>query len=211
MKISFKKIAVSNILSLSKNATDFSLAIKEWQFSGVMVDHLEATEICELCEKKGLRYHFEIKNMINGNKLNVGSHCIEKFDIAVIDELGVQVEKSKSRYLMKLLKDKVITEKLTWLVDNGSSGEIRDYTFRELDEHVLGEYNKYKSFRPKELNYLFKRLDSNEIQYTPSFFKVDLAQAYFHELIQLSDNQFNRIKGALTPTQLRKYKEYMEE
>lgn len=43
-------------------------------------------ETCRLCDKEGLPYHFEVRNDQTGYRLNVGSECILKFQVAVFEE-----------------------------------------------------------------------------------------------------------------------------
>ena len=97
--------SVKNLLPLSENKKDFNVALKEWFFTGEIIDHEDAIEVCQLCEKDELRYHFEIENGLR-NKLWVGSKCIEKFDISVFDEEGIEVIEHKEQYLLKQARKK---------------------------------------------------------------------------------------------------------
>ena len=71
-----------NILPLSVGST-LPEAFEEWSFTDVTEDHESAEEVCQLCDKEGLRYHFLIKNVLTGAHLWVGSHCILQFDLSV--------------------------------------------------------------------------------------------------------------------------------
>jgi hypothetical protein len=76
-----------SILPLSLTDT-LPTAFEEWHFTGNAVDHEEPCKTCELCGQEGLRYHFEIANAYTDHTLQVGSHCILQFNLAVYDEDG---------------------------------------------------------------------------------------------------------------------------
>ncbi|EIZ1550928.1 TPA: hypothetical protein GRR64_19235 [Vibrio parahaemolyticus] len=80
--------SMKNLLNLSVS-NEFYEACGEWEFTGEVFDYEEPREICELCEKDELRYHFKIKNDITENSLLVGSKCILKFsDIRITNDVG---------------------------------------------------------------------------------------------------------------------------
>jgi hypothetical protein len=60
-------------------------AFEEWRFTGQTYDHEEPHETCQLCGQEGLRYHFEIQNGFTNHRLDVGSHCILQFNVAVYE------------------------------------------------------------------------------------------------------------------------------
>jgi hypothetical protein len=73
------------ILPLSVGDT-LPKAFGEWYFTGATEDHDEPCETCELCGQEGLRYHFEICNEYTRHTLQVGSHCILQFNVAVFED-----------------------------------------------------------------------------------------------------------------------------
>lgn len=79
---SFPRRVAENILPLSVAGT-LPAAFREWHFTGQTVDHEIPEETCRLCDKERLRYHFEIRNDQTGYRLDVGSECILKFQVAI--------------------------------------------------------------------------------------------------------------------------------
>ena len=84
-----------NILPLSAAGT-LSGAFKERHFTGETVDHEMPNETCQLCDKEGLRYHFQIRNDHTGHRLDVGSECILKFQVAVFEQ-GLELSPEEAR------------------------------------------------------------------------------------------------------------------
>ena len=88
--------AIQNLLEHSKEKKDHAVAAKEWEFTGKVMDHLVPGKVCQLCESENLRYHFVISNKLKEDAtLLVGSSCIKKFDITVLDENGAEIIASK--------------------------------------------------------------------------------------------------------------------
>src|SRR5690349_4663120 len=85
-----------SILPLSVGET-LPKAFDECRFTGKTEDHEEPCETCQLCGKDGLRYHFEIGNSLTGNRLQVGSHCILQFDVAVYGEDGARLSAEEAK------------------------------------------------------------------------------------------------------------------
>lgn len=50
-----------NLLPLSEEKQDFKKALQEWFYTNDIVDHEQALEICDLCEKDELRYHLKLQ------------------------------------------------------------------------------------------------------------------------------------------------------
>lgn len=77
-------------------------AFEEWYFTGNTQDHEESRETCELCGQGGLQHHFEISNRLTGYALQVGSHCILQFDVAVYEGSRRLAPEEAKRRLDKL-------------------------------------------------------------------------------------------------------------
>lgn len=204
MNVWIKK-STKNLLRLSEEKEDFNLALKEWTYTGNLIDHEAPTEQCELCEHDELRYHFEIKNALE-NVLWVGSKCIDKFDIAVFDRDGKEITTSKERYLIKLAQkkhQKTAIEKLTKTKPIGKMGE---YSKLELDEFCNSEYLINERPNARILNYLFIRFEQEGIFYEKRLFSIKIRSEYDKEkLLSLKQEQFERIKPALKSTQVKYY------
>ena len=198
---SWLKNATKNLLPLSLEKNDFNKALKEWSFTGETIDYELAEEICELCEMEGLRYHFQIANEINN--LWVGSKCIERFNILVLDEEGTEVsETEREAYLKNRLRDKHIYEVISKLSLKPSDGYLGQYSKQYLDQHIINQFNKH-TVDARILNYLFLRLEEESIYYNKKFFEISIKSNYHKaRLLSLKRSQFERIKGALTSNQV---------
>ncbi|MEG6112802.1 hypothetical protein UXO20_23900, partial [Enterobacter hormaechei] len=53
--------------------------MKEWSVTGGFIDSHSINKTCELCDNEGLRYQFQITNVLTHYSLWVGSTCINKF------------------------------------------------------------------------------------------------------------------------------------
>lgn len=198
---------MSNLLRLSEEKEDFSAAIKEWEHTGGIIDHHTPKEICELCEHEDLRYQFEIKNKLE-NVLWVGSKCIEKFDIKVYDKNGIEIQTKKETYLLKQAKRKHIQDIFSLLIKTKPSGKIGDYHKIELDEYCKCQCLVNDTSNARVLNYVFLRLDEENIFYEKRFFSIKIRSAEDKlKLLSLNEVQFERIKPALSSAQIKYYSE----
>jgi hypothetical protein len=199
------KNAIKNLLPLSLEKDDFNKALKEWSFTGETVDFELAEEMCELCEMEGLRYHYQISNKLN-NTLWVGSKCIERFDILVLDEEGEEVSKAeKESYLKNQLRDKHVHEVLVSLSQRPSEQTINRFKKSYLDQYCFAQFNKSK-IHARVLSYLFMRFEEENIYFNKHFFQIDIRSKINKEkFLSLDKKQFDRIKGALTKSQVAFY------
>jgi len=192
---SYPKRVAENILPLSV-AKNLSEAFKEWYFTDCTEDHGDAIEDCELCNQEQLRYHFEIKNEHTKHTLMVGSSCILKFDVAVLDE-GIVLEKSKAkRKLNKLMEDmrlKSCINALTKLAEKENS---------DILSNALDYYLKNKKLTPKFAFVVMWRLKKNDIDHHPSFFKVALRRnKHQDDLEEMEESRVHLIWPCLTHSQ----------
>lgn len=196
-----------NLLPLSVEKENFAVAIKEWFYTDELMEYEEADEICELCEKDGLRYHFQIKNEI-GNTLWIGSKCIEKFGITIYDGNGVEIIENKEAYLINQAKKKHVKDTLSKLSNVYAPGSIQGHSFKELDNYCIDRHSFEEKFDAKMINYLFQRFENEKIRFRANCFKIDLrADESKKLLLNLKMIQYNRIKGALSLSQRKYYKE----
>lgn len=197
--------SIKNLLPLSEEKENFKEALKEWFFTGEILDHEQPIETCELCEKDEVRYQFEIANNLN-NKLLVGSKCIEKFDITIIDEFGKEVTEHKELYLQKQAKRKHILNVFSKLLLTNSLAKVKGHTKISLDKYCYSKYQNEKKLTPKILNYLFQRLDEEGIKYEKRHFTISLkSYEVKDQLIALLPNQYERIKSSLSAQQRKFY------
>ena len=128
--MSYLKIVSNNILPLSE-AASLPHAFKEWRFTENTIDHLDAVETCRLCEKEGLRYHFEIANRLTQNVLMVGSHCILKFGVAVFEDgnlLSLPEAKKKLHRLTEQLRLDSCINALKNLASKENTGILKGWS-----------------------------------------------------------------------------------
>lgn len=79
------KVVVKNLLAAS-SAEDFETARREWEYRGEVIYEGESgfAPECELCGPKELmRTNYVIHNVVNGNRLRVGSVCVKRFLVLV--------------------------------------------------------------------------------------------------------------------------------
>lgn len=184
----------ANLLPLSVS-DDFEAALKEWRYSNQVrsVDEME----CELCGKKDLHYQFQIINALTDGILWVGSSCINKFDIYVEDEQGKEVTSNKDVYLKKHFKHLHVVEALEKLLDTEPQGSIKEFSKKSLDATVARAYLIGQKLDPKQVNYLFFRLEEEGILFDKKHFTVADTDDNIQKLLKLERSQFERIKPSL--------------
>tara|TARA_R110002124_G_scaffold152738_1_gene319622 strand:- start:119 stop:748 length:630 start_codon:yes stop_codon:yes gene_type:complete len=184
-----------NILPLSFTGT-LPEAFKEWYFTENMEDHEIAGEDCELCDQERLRYHFEIKNRHTNSRLWVGSSCILKFQVQVFDN-GALLDAKGSAKKLEGLKKKMRLESCIQALRKLSSSEENDILSSALDFYLKNKY-----LTPKFAFVVFWRLNSNKIDHSPSFFKVNLKKdKYKRDLAQMPLDRVHMIWPALSSSQ----------
>jgi len=195
---SFPKRVAENILPLSVART-LPAAFREWHFTGQAVDHEIPEETCRLCDKEGLRYHFEIRNDQTGHRLDVGSECILKFQVAVFDE-GRELEPDEARKALAERMRQMRLESCLRALERLAAAEAND-----ILSNALTYYRLHKSLTPKFANVVFWRLQANAIDHDPTFFKVRLDKSsYVTDLGAMPRRNIHRIWKALTSAQRKK-------
>lgn len=193
-----------NLVPLSKSIS-FTEALREWLFTGNVYDYDDGDIECELCEHPDLSHHFEIRNTLNDNRLLVGSSCILKFsEITIRDALGQEVTDLDERkfYLEDALQKKlaeIMLEPLRRLW-------LKDIEYRANIEAKAKYLKAGSGVSPRELLFLFRRMEFYNIPYTAKRYKVSLrAYSEQRELRQMSHEELHKIKPALSATQVKKY------
>ena len=192
--------SIKNLIPLSK-ANEFKEALKEWEFSGNVIDHEYSTETCELCEHEDLRYHYEIKNPLKQNDLWVGSSCILRFqEIIVYDDKGIQLtdESQRRRELEKVLKEKQLDLALQPLRILWK----KDEKYRKHIEKNVSHLKEKGAFLPKGLAILCARMMNYDIEYKTSMFPVYLRTKESKEqLVELEDKLLEHVIKCMSPQQ----------
>jgi hypothetical protein len=156
-----------NILPLSVGST-LPGAFEEWSFTENTVDHEQPVETCQLCDQEELRYHFEIRNALTHKCLWVGSQCILKFNLSVFEN-GRRLSAGDSQKKLDRLMQQMRLESCIRALERLASSENN-----EILANALGYYRTNKHLTPKYAFVVLWRLRQNQIDHSPSFFKVSL-------------------------------------
>lgn len=195
MTKSFPSRVRDNILPLSVG-TRLPDAFKEWRFTELTLDHEEPIEVCGLCDKRELRYHFEIKNDYTKAKLMVGSHCILKFDVPVY-ERGELLGRSETRLKLNKLKEKMHREACIKALE-----KVLEHEDNHILRGALGYYKKHGYLTPKYAFVVLWRLDANAINHNPSFFRVRINRhSLKNDLKKMKQGRITTIWQALSGAQ----------
>jgi Mg-chelatase subunit ChlI len=198
---SYPKRVADNILPLSVAGT-LPAAFREWRFTGETVDHEVANETCRLCEQEGLRYHFEILNDRTGHRLDVGSECILKFQVAIFEE-GRELSPEQARKALADRMRQMRLESCLRALERLAAVETND-----ILANALAYYRLHKALTPKFANVVFWRLQANGIDHDPGFFKVRLDKnSFVEDLRAMPPRNVHRIWKALTSSQRKKAEE----
>jgi len=157
----------NNILPLSVAGT-LPKAVEEWSFTERTIDHEEPIEICQLCEHEELRYQFEIRNALTNKTMWVGSKCILKFNLSIFEQgrrLSPSDAKKKLDRLVQQMRLQFCINALERLAESEEN---------EILSNALEYYKKNKFLTPKFAFVVLWRLQENEIDHNPSFFKINL-------------------------------------
>jgi hypothetical protein len=197
--------AIINLLNSSKEKNEHTIAAKEWEFTGEVIDHLVSNQFCQLCEGENLRYHFEIKNKSrNNNTLLVGSSCIKKFDITVFNESGVEIfGNQKASFLQKKIEQKKQELMLEQIRSLWKVSTIYD---RDTIECYVDGFKYNQGFKPDELCELFSLMNKSKIEFSPVLFKVSLRSQFdLNHLIDMPEHERNSILPCLSVAQKKRF------
>lgn len=191
----YPKRVLENILPFSIS-TELPDAFNEWFFTEEVKDHGLPIEDCGLCDQERLRYHFEIKNRNTNRALWVGSSCILKFHVQVFDN-GLLLDAAGAK---KKLKD--LTQKMRLDSCLKALTELAALEGSDILSSALKFYSEKNYLTPKFAFVVFWRLNSNKIDYSPSFFKVSLRRdKYKDDLRKMPLDRVHTIWPALTSSQ----------
>lgn len=191
-----------SILPLSVTDT-LPKAFEEWRFTGHTEDHEEPCETCHLCGQEGLRYHFGIYNNFTGHTLQVGSHCILQFNLAVYEGRRKLTPAEAKKRLEKLTQQMRLDSCIKAL-EKLACAERSDFL-----QNALAYYRKNKKLTPKQAFVVFWRLRRHGIDHAPSFFNVSLKRKrYMQDLKEMETSKVHFFWSALTSGQRRQAIEF---
>ena len=193
----FPRMVAETILPLSK-ANSLPEAFEEWSFTGNTLDRVSSMEHCQLCHLEGSRYALEIKNAITGQTLLVGTHCILKYEIAVIEH-GARLPKSEARIKLTLLMKEMRLDSCLKALDKlaapGGNIILRDALEFFRTNHYL---------TPRFAFVVYWKLRQHEIDHCTSYFTVNTVKArYKKDLRDMETSHVHYFWDALTKTQQR--------
>lgn len=184
-----------NILPLSYGTT-LPEAFEEWSFTENTIDHEQPIETCQLCEQEALRYHFEIRNSLTRRVLWVGSQCILKFGLSVFED-GLRLSEGDAQKKLDRLMQKMRLDACVRALESLAATEKND-----ILSNALGYYKKNKYLSPKYAFVVLWRLQSNNIDHSPSFFKLNLRRdKYQNDLRVMRLSHVHVIWPALSSSQ----------
>lgn len=165
---SFEEMAQERLVPLSVART-WRKAVPEWVYRGERRDHLVQIETCELCCEHPIRYHFKIINELIGNELWVGSDCIERFQIRVIDPSGEELAPEDAPKLLRADRRRM-REDARPLLDALDRLADADPTFDAgAWKRDIGRRRGLTSTRRREL---LARFEAHEVEVAPSVLKL---------------------------------------
>lgn len=193
--------SAANLLPLSVESAQLTVALREWLYTGDMYDLETPIETCELCEHPDIRYQFKIINRHNGNEMLVGSECINKFGISATDELGNILGRDESRrrvnrdrrFLVNEARKRRLVNTLVALSTVEETFDINSFISYVLDRDA---------FTPNQLALLFWRLDHHEIEYSPRDFKLVIRRdREKNQLRQMEDWKIRKVWPCMSTSQ----------
>ncbi|HDR6635703.1 TPA: hypothetical protein QCV53_003996 [Bacillus cereus] len=193
--------AKKNIFPLSNEKYNLKKALGEWVYEGNMFDVEIADEICHLCDHSNIRYQFEIVNKQNGNLLLIGSECIKKFNIVVVNDEGTKLSSEDAEKKVNKDRNKLVTEAKEKSVLN-TLVKLASVDNEFIIENFIEYFKERKAFTPKQLSLLIWRLKKADIDFNKSHFKLTIKKKREQEnLLQLEDWKLKSIWECLSSSQ----------
>ena len=184
-----------NILPLSV-AESLPEAFEEWTFTDDIRDHEEPVERCQLCEQEHLRYHFKIRNALTKKVLWVGSQCILRFGLSVFED-GLKLSGQQAKIKLDRLTQQMRLDSCIKALERLAEAENN-----KILHNALAYYDENKCLTPKQAFVVLWRLEKNQIDHSPSFFKVSLQrQKYRDDLRDMEASRVRLIWPALSSSQ----------
>ncbi|RZT96005.1 hypothetical protein EV201_0634 [Ancylomarina subtilis] len=170
----------ANLLERSEEQGNYSIAKKEWSVTGIIIDYFtdfdnneDLMGRCELCGKESLRWHYEIENTKNGDRMYVGSKCIKQFDIPYYDEQGCELSgDEKDKRLAALLANKKRNIENDEVIHNLRGLYRKDKKYREYIKSAAEYYKAKNGFKALQLATIFWRFTEHQIDVDKKKYKV---------------------------------------
>ena len=195
-----------NLFASSVEQNDIEKALEEWRYTNDCIVTKDAT--CELCGQPELTYHFQIRNLLKGNDLWIGSECIKRFSaedtksIQFFDNFGNRITderliiKTVNKQMVGLKRDKKVHQVLELL------SNLYD-KYQESDLNSLFDYYSNKEyFTPLQMLWLDNFFFENNEDVNPHIFNVNLSNRfYLDQIFTRSYDSITRLEKYLTRDQ----------
>jgi hypothetical protein len=199
--MSWAQRAARNILPLSREKLDLSVALREWRYEGGFHDLEAPNEDCELCDHSDIRYQFEIRNRFTNTRLQIGSECINRFGISATGDNGEALDaagtrKKVSRDRRALIEEARKKRVITALVALSQA----DPEFRILS--FIDYLQDRGAFTPKQLVTLLWRFEKVRVPVDVRDFTLTIRRDREKvQLLEMADWQIGRLMPAMSPSQ----------
>lgn len=212
--MSWASEAAKSLLPLSVEKRSLEKALKEWFYTDRFEDLEEAIETCQLCQHPDIRYQFEIQNRHTGHQLLVGSECITKFEIDVLDEDGRKLNKDEARskvlshrrQLVEAARQKRVVRNLIEL------GKTGGFWSSDNVDSFIGYYRSEDGFTPNQMRSVMWGLQNNRIKFKQTDFKLKIKQHKWRDqVVSMSSADRATIWGCLTKAQQESIQKRMDE
>jgi len=201
---------------------NYVLHYADWVFTGRVVDNKEPIATCDLCEKHGLRYEFEIAYM--GSEplpqpasedepsmpriMWVGSVCIRKFGVTVQDENGRKLQRGE---IPAFLRAVVRRKKHEAVLDTLRELYRRDKPNQEKIAEIGKTFKSEKTLPPHHAVFLLNRLAAYGLSLPPGYLKITLKkQVHKAMVLNLTPPARRRLMAALSVPQQRTIRGWLE-
>lgn len=180
---------------------------ENWVYTGHLIDLEYPQETCEWCGKTGLRYQFEIINKKSNETILVGSECIKKFGIDVLNEFGDRLDiKYASKKLNndknELIKQNRIARVISSILELQKIDEIMNY------DDMIEYYKEREAYTPSQLQMLYWRFDVNKIEYNKKDYKIILKRnREKNQLLEMAEWKIRKIWDSMSHSQKDWYEE----
>jgi hypothetical protein len=199
--MSWASRAANNLLPLSRETSQLSVALHEWRYTGEFFDLEAPVEDCQLCDHEGIRYQFEIRNGHTGKSLLIGSECIHRFGISALDEDGRALDADGTRKKVDRDRRTLIEEARKRRVVNALVA--LQHVDAEFDIKSFLDYLQTRgAFTPSQLSILLWRFDRHRISYDVRDFSLTIRRNREKaQLLAMEDWKLARLVPALSATQ----------
>lgn len=155
---------------------DEILEFGKWEYHGLYIaENKEEYINCDLCGKSGLKYQFEIIHKATGETKHVGSECINKYEVTIIDIDGTELSGKALSDKLKIDKNKLIKKKeidyvVSCLLNLLSKND--EFFTKDILDNFISYYLERGAFTPKQYYLIISKFKYYNIIYKPSLFKM---------------------------------------